>query len=107
MQNADAEIGKLAANIEQLVDRLQLLQEENRALKQKVATLTKQLAKLYSELNEAKRTIEELRAAQPDEAEAKDDPFAPMVIPYEEKLLIRHQLERLLEQVNLELQRLS
>lgn len=107
MQNADVEIGKLTENVERLVDRLQLLQEENRALKQKVTSLTKQLAKLYSELNDAQRTIEELRTAQSDEQSTTNDPFAPMVIPYEEKLLIRHQLERLLEQVNLELQRLS
>jgi|GEM_PF-2126113 septal ring factor EnvC (AmiA/AmiB activator) len=109
MNTIDGEIGKLTINVEQLVDRLQLLQEENRALKQKASTLTKQLAKLYAELGEAKQTIkalqEDLQATQSEEA--TNDPFAPMVIPYEEKLLIKHQLEHLLEQVNLELQRLS
>ncbi len=109
MNTIDGEIGKLTINVEQLVDRLQLLQEENRALKQKASTLTKQLTKLYAELGEAKQTIkalqEELQATQSEEA--ADDPFAPMLIPYEEKLLIKHRLEHLLEQVNLELQRLS
>jgi|YNPMSStandDraft_2_1061718.scaffolds.fasta_scaffold02018_3 septal ring factor EnvC (AmiA/AmiB activator) len=109
MKNIDGEIGKLTINVEQLVDRLQLLQEENHALKQKAASLTKQLTKLYAELNEAKQTIkklqEELQAMQSEEE--TNDPFAPMTISYEEKLLIRHQLEHLLEQVNLELQRLS
>ncbi len=109
MNTIDGEIGKLTINVEQLVDRLQLLQEENRALKQKASTLTKQLAKLYAELGEAKQTIkalqEDLQAMQSEEA--TNDPFAPMLITYEEKLLIKHQLEHLLEQVNLELQRLS
>lgn len=109
MKNIDGEIGRLTINIEQLVDRLQLLQEENRALKQKASTLTKQLTKLYAELGEAKETIKSLQEnlqATHSEEEA-NDPFAPMTISYEEKLLIRHQLEHLLEQVNLELQRLS
>ncbi len=109
MKNIDGEIGRLTINVEQLVDRLQLLQEENRALKQKASTLTKQLAKLYAELGEAKETIkslqENLQATR--EEEQINDPFAPMIISYEEKLLIRRQLEHLLEQVNLELHRLS
>ncbi len=109
MKNIDGEIGKLTVNVEQLVDRLQLLQEENRILKQKASTLTKQLTKLYGELAEAKQTIkalqEDLQTAQSEEE--TNDPYAPMLIPYEEKLLIKHQLEHLLEQVNLELQRLS
>ncbi len=113
MKNIDEEIGRLTINVEQLVDRLQLLQEENRMLKQKAATLTKQLTKLYAELGEAKQTIktlqEELQTLQSEETQGEEDadPFAPMMISYEEKLLIRHQLEHLLEQVNLELQRLS
>lgn len=108
MKNIDGEIGKLTINIEQLVDRLQLLQEENRALKQKASTLTKQLAKLYAELGEAKQTIKTLQEdLQMTQSEEENNPFAPMTISYEEKLLIRHQLEHLLEQVNLELQRLS
>ncbi len=109
MNNIDGEIGKLTINVEQLVDRLQMLQEENRVLKRKASTLTKQLAKLYAELGEAKQTIkalqEELQTTQGEEE--VNDPFAPMVIAYEEKLLIKHQLEHLLEQVNLELHRLS
>lgn len=109
MKNIDGEIGRLTINVEQLVDRLQLLQEENRALKQKVSTLTKQLAKLYAELGEAKETIKSLQEnlQATHEEEQVNDPFAPMMISYEEKLLIRHQLEHLLEQVNLELHRLS
>jgi len=109
MNNIDGEIGKLTINVEQLVDRLQMLQEENRMLKRKASTLTKQLAKLYAELGEAKQTIkalqEDLQTTQSDEE--VNDPFAPMIIAYEEKLLIRHQLEHLLERVNLELHRLS
>ncbi|MGQ9806638.1 MAG: hypothetical protein ACUVRP_11270 [Chlorobiales bacterium] len=109
MENIDGEIGRLAINIEQLVDRLQLLQEENRALKQKASTLMKQLTKLYSELGEAKETIKSLQEnlQKTHGEEEANDSFAPMTISFEEKLLIRHQLEYLLEQVNLELQRLS
>ncbi len=108
MKNIDEEIGNLTINVEQLVDRLQVLQEENRTLKQKVSSLTKQLAKLYAELGEANATIKSLQEnLQATQEEEINDPFAPMVISYEEKLLIRHQLEHLLDQVNLELQRLS
>jgi chromosome segregation ATPase len=109
MKNIDGEIGRLTINVEQLVDRLQLLQEENRTLKQKASTLTKQLAKLYAELGEAKETIKLLQenVQTTDGQEEVNNPFAPMTISFEEKLLIRHQLEHLLEQVNLELQRLS
>jgi septal ring factor EnvC (AmiA/AmiB activator) len=108
MKNIDEEIGRLTINVEQLVDRLQLLQEENRVLKQKVSALTKQLTKLYAELGEAQETIKSLQEnLQATHEEEANDPFAPMIISYEEKLLIRHQLEHLLEQVNLELHRLS
>ncbi|MFN3344377.1 MAG: hypothetical protein ACK4XY_05440 [Chloroherpetonaceae bacterium] len=111
MKNIDEEIGRLTINVEQLVDRLQLLQEENRTLKQKVSTLIKQLKKLYAELAEAKETIkllqEDVEMLRNKSEEENKNPLAPMKISYEEKLLIRHQLEHLLEQVNLELQRLS
>lgn len=109
MKDIDGEVGRLTINVEQLVDRLQLLQEENRVLKQKVSTLTKQLAKLYAELGEAKETIKSLQEnlQETHGEEEANDSFAPMTISFEEKLLIRHQLEHLLEQVNLELQRLS
>ncbi len=111
MKEIDEEIGRLNISVEQLVDRLQLLQEENCTLKQKVATLIKQLKKLYAELGEARETIkslqEDIEMMRNKSEEENNNPFAPMKISYEEKLLIRHQLEHLLEQVNLELQRLS
>ncbi len=109
MKHIDEEIERLTINVEQLVDRLQQLQEENHILKQKTASLTRQLTEVYEELAEARQTIralrEDLQAAQGKEE--RHHPSAPMILTHEEKLLIRHQLEHLLELVNLELQRLS
>lgn len=108
IQQTDMEIGRLSTNIERLVDSIQLLQEENRNLKNKITSLTKQLNKLYSDLDEARATIVQLQSEQADsETENGIDTFAPLTLTFEEKLVIRQRLEHILEQVNLELQRLA
>jgi chromosome segregation ATPase len=109
IQQTDAEMALLSTNIERLVDNIQILQEENRNLKNKITSLTKQLNKLYSDLDEAEATTAQIQSehAEADEVETKPDVFAPLILSFEEKLVIRQRLEHILEQVNLELQRLS
>ena len=62
----DAELSHLAERLEQLVQRMKALRDENRELRQQLATRTDENARLNEKLNAAKSRIEALLKQIPE-----------------------------------------
>jgi uncharacterized phage infection (PIP) family protein YhgE len=108
-------VNRLTKSVTMLAERATALQNEHSQVEARFAAELDQakeaLHHTQAQLETAEQTISDLRAELLEKEKAlsaaKTKPFSDLLISHDERLLIRQQLQRVLEHVEFELQRLA